>query len=537
MLAVLAFLLATPSPGHLPERPRLVVVFSIDQFRGDYAYRFADQYLPARTSKGVGGFNYIAQQGANYVDAHYEHVPTYTGVGHGAIMTGSIPAINGIIGNNWFDRETKKGVYCVDDPSVKTVGSNSAPMGPRNLKVSTVGDELKMATGGKAKVVGVAFKDRGSILMAGHAADTVVWFDGGSGKWVSNNLYEPSGALKPWVSAVNDEGIPAKSVGNNWIPLTGVDFSLTKLAPFVGGTPSPLFSHKISDNEDFLTSSFGQEFVFHTLEKAVVAEQLGKDDVPDVLVVNLATNDYVGHAWGPNSPEVLDISVRTDRLLSAFFNFLDKSVNGGLARTTIVITGDHGVVPIPEEAKGTYRIPSSIRGSNTAVTNAVEAALKAKYGEGKYVLSNTAPHLYLDRELLSTKKAVIAESQRVAAEAARGVDGILDAFAAEDIAAGRLPDWPWMRQVANGLHRKLGGDVMVFSQPGALFSGGTGTSHGTPWVYDTHVPVMIAGPGVKAGTYTERVSICDIAPTLSFLLRIEQPNGSVGRILSKAVGD
>lgn len=537
MLAVLAFLATATFPSTLPEKPRLVVVFSIDQFRGDYAYRFADQYLPARTGNGVGGFNYIAESGANYVDAHYDHVPTYTGVGHGVIMTGSIPAINGVIGNNWFDRATGKGVYCVDDSGVKTVGGNSAPMGPRNLKVSTVGDELKMATGGKAKVVGVAFKDRGSILMAGHGADTVVWFDSGNGKWVSSTHYEPGGALKPWVNAVNAENVPAGAVGSTWTPMPGVDFSLTRLAPFVSGTPNPLFSHRINDNEDFLTSSFGQEFVFHTLEKAVVAEQLGKDDVPDVLVVNLATNDYVGHAWGPNSPEVLDISVRTDRLLSAFFNFLDRNVNGGLSRTTIVVTGDHGVVPIPEEAKNTYRVATSIRGSNTAVTNAVEVALKAKYGEGKYVLSNSAPHLYLDRTLLSTKGATLSEAQRIAADTARGVDGILDAFAAEDIALGRLPNWPWMRQVANGLHQKLGGDVMVFSQPGALFSGGTGTSHGTPWVYDTHVPIMIVGPGVKAGTYTERVSVCDIAPTLSFLLRIEQPNGSVGRILSRAVGD
>lgn len=537
MLAVLAFLVATPSPAYLAERPRLVVVFSIDQFRGDYAYRFADQYLPARAGDKVGGFNYIAENGANYVDAHYEHVPTYTGVGHGVIMTGSIPAINGIIGNNWFDRETKKGVYCVDDSGVKTVGGTSAPMGPKNLKVSTVGDELKMATGGKAKVVGVAFKDRGSILMAGHSADTVVWFDGGGGKLVSSTHYEPGGALKPWVAAINAEDLVSKAKGNNWIPMQGVDFSLTKLAPFVGGSPSPVFSHRISDNDDFITSNFGQEFIFHALEKAMVAESLGKDDVPDVLVVNLATNDYVGHSWGPNSPEVLDISVRTDRLLSAFFNFLDKNVEGGLARTTIVITGDHGVAAIPEEAKGTYRIATSLRGSNTSVTNAVEAALKAKYGEGKYVMSNSAPHLYLDRSLLSGKGASLAEAQQIAAEAAREVDGILDAFAADDIAKGRLPAWPWMRQVANGLHRKLSGDVLVFSQPGALFSGGTGTSHGTPWVYDTHVPIMIAGPGVKAGTYTERVSVCDIAPTLSFLLRIEQPNGSVGRILSKAVGD
>ena len=536
MLAALA-LLAVVQPQPYPERPRLVVAISIDQFRADYLVRFADQYMPAKSGTTVGGFNFLATNGANYIDAHYSHVPTYTGPGHSVIMTGTTPALGGIVGNNWFDRAQGKSVYCVDDGSVKTVGGTSAPMGPRNLKVNTVGDELKMATGGKAKVVGVAFKDRGSILMAGHGADTVVWFDGGTGNLVSSTHYEPTGQLPNWVTQFNDQKIPANTNGKSWTPLPGLDFSQTRLAPFVSGSPSPLFTHTVRNSDGFIGSSFGQEYIIEAVEKAVAAEGLGKDDVPDVLVINLATNDYVGHSYGPNSPEVLDISVRTDRLLSRLFNFLNRTVAGGLGRTTIVLTADHGVVPIPEEAKTTYGNVNIVRGSSSAVTTAVETALTNAYGEGKYVQANVLPNLYLDRAVLATKGADLAEAQRLAAQAARSVAGIYEAFAAEDIATNALPNWSWVSLVANGFNRALSGDVMVFSAPGSLFSGGNGTSHGTPWVYDTHVPLLLFGKGVKPGTYAERVSVSDIAPTLSWLLRVEQPNGSVGKLLARAVGD
>jgi predicted AlkP superfamily pyrophosphatase or phosphodiesterase len=540
MLAVVALIVAELfSPqAELPDRPRLVVVVSIDQFRADYLTRFADQYLPAQEGSTVGGFNFLASRGANYVDAHYSHVPTYTGPGHSVIMTGSVPAINGIVGNAWFDRAGGKEMYCVDDDGVETVGGTSNPMGPKNLRVTTVGDELKMATGGKSKVVGVAFKDRGSILLAGHAADTVVWFDGGTGNWLTSTHYAPEGKLDAWVEEVNALDVPQKTAGKSWTPLEGLDFSLARNAPFMGdAVRTPVFSHAVRNSDGFITSSFGQEYVFETVEKGTVAEGLGLDDVPDVLVINLATNDYVGHSFGPNSPEVLDISVRTDRLLSRLFNFLDRTVPGGLEATAIVVTADHGVVPIPDEAREKYRVGSAIRGSNTQVNAAVESALAAKYGAGKYVLANSNPNLYLDRALLQGKKADLAEAQRIAAEAVRGVAGVFDAFAGEDIAAGRLPQAKWVEVVANGFDRARCGDVVVLSSPGVLFSGGTGTSHGSIWPYDTHVPLLLFGPGVRPGTYAERVSVCDIAPTLSRMLRIEQPSGSIGRLLVRAVGD
>lgn len=531
---------STPgAQGAEAARPRLVVVISIDQFRADYVTRFEKDYLPAKKGSTVGGFNFLVTQGAHFADAHYDHVPTVTGVGHGVITTGSIPALNGIADNEWFDRATRKPVYCVDDPSVKTVGGTANPMSPKNQRVTTVGDELKMATAGKAKVVGIALKDRASILLAGHAADTVIWFDSGAGGWVTSTFYAPSGKLPAWVEAMNGEKIPESSFTKTWAPiLSDSAYQLTRPAPFVkGGPTSPVFSHPIAGSTrsasmgNFTRSGFAQEYVFETVKRALDAEGLGQDDVPDMLCINLATNDYVGHAYGPNSPEVMDISVRTDRLLSDLFNTLDKKVKGGLKSTAIVVTADHGVAPIPEESKDTYRVGHAIRGSSAKLRDAINAAMSAKVGEGKWVLYCEPPQLYLDRELLASKGIDLAEAQRLAAGAARSYEGIVEAFAGEDILRGALPAWPWTQHVANGYSRTLSGDVMIFETPGALFAGGTGTSHGSPWVYDAHVPILAFGTGSRAGLRRERVSVCDIAPTLSMILGIEHPSGSVGRIL------
>lgn len=537
MLATIAltFTFATaPQQAPVPPRPRLVVVISIDQFRGDYVSRFSDHYLPSN----LRGFNFFATKGANFIDAHYMHIPTATGPGHGVITTGSQPALNGIVGNDWFDRSAGKVMYCVDDDSVQTVGGASKPMSPRNLRVSTVGDELKMATGGKAKVVSVAFKDRAAILLAGHAADTVVWFDGGNGKWVTSTYYAPDKKLKPWVEQVNALNVPATTVGKDWTPaLSDSAYAQTKLAPFVGGTvPSPVFSHRVANNSDFTRSSFGQEYVFETVKKAVVAEQLGKDEVPDMLCINLSTNDYIGHAWGPDSPEVMDISVRTDKLLNDFMAFLDTQVVDGLSRTVVVITADHGVGVIPEESRNN-RLNHVVRASSGSITTAVNAALVAKYGAGNYVQYCDPPYLYINHGMIAAVGGGLRDAQRIAAEAARSVDGIFDAIAAEDVLNGQFAGTKWMTMAANSMNRKLSGDVVLFETPGTLFSGGNGASHGTPWAYDSHVPILLFGPGVKAGTFAEQVSVSDIAPTLSRLLRIEQPSGNVGKLLVRAVGD
>ncbi|HSI72393.1 MAG TPA: alkaline phosphatase family protein [Fimbriimonas sp.] len=519
-------------------RPRLVVVISIDQFRADYLERFAPHYLPARSAGTVGGFNYLKHQGANFTDAHYDQVPTATGPGHATILTGSIPALHGIVGNDWYDRKTGKGVYCVEDASSTTVGGPSKPMSPRNLLVTTVGDELKMATNGKAKVVSVAFKDRASILLAGHAPDAAIWFDTLNGDWVTSSFYANS--LPAWVKQINDLNVPDAGLNQTWKPLLpGGAYALTRRAPFESQTPSnPVFAHSLNgDNPkskygNWTTSPQGQQYVFDTVKAAIKAESLGKDEISDLLTINLSTNDYVGHAYGPNSPEVMDISVATDRMLSDLFTALEKSI--GLSNILIAVTADHGVVPIPEEAQKIYRLPA-LRLDRALVIDSINESLEASYGKGQWVLSFGAPHLYLNRALASSVKADFSEVARTAADAAMSVPGIASAFTSEQIREGRLPSWPWAKLVANGFFQGRAGDVYVLESPGTYFGGGTGTGHGSAWAYDTHVPILLSGFGVKAGVYSERVSVTDLAPTLTKLLGIEQPNGNVGRVLTPAM--
>lgn len=526
-----------------PKRPRLVVLISIDQFRGDYIRRFNSQFLPP-TSKGkLGGFRYLMETGADFADAHHNHIPTETGPGHATLMTGSEPCLDGIPGNEWFDRLTKKSIYCVDDANVSVVGGGpTSPMSPRNLKVTTVGDELKMATNGKAKVVGVSFKDRAAILMAGHAANTVIWFDAAQGTWISSSFYCPSKQLPTWVQKLNDEHIPDKATGQTWTPLLpGAAYDVSRVSPTLKPSSTTLpFEHKVTKRDgksaysDFTLSRFGQEFVIQSAERAIKEEGLGQDDIPDVLVINLATNDYLGHAFGPNSPEVQDITIRTDSLLADLFNSIQKQVPGGMDSVVVTLTGDHGVVPIPEDVNQNEKTGAA-RQSSSAVAKAIDNALSLEYGPGKYVLDFEKPNVYLDRTLISSKNIRQEDAQRIAVAAAAEVPGVYVAFTRAQIMEGRLPQWSWTPLIVNGFHPSLSGDLMVFENPGDYFGSGTGTGHGSPWFYDSHVPILMRGPGITPGTYTRKVATADIAPTLSYLLGIEPPTGCLGTILKEAL--
>jgi predicted AlkP superfamily pyrophosphatase or phosphodiesterase len=541
-LGLLAFA-SLPSPGSpqaKPNRPRLVLVISIDQFRADYLRRFESHYLSARSGGKVGGFRWLTETGANYTDAHHMHVPTATGPGHATILTGSEPNLNGIVGNDWYDRKGQKPMYCVDDESVETVGGTSNPMSPRNLLVTTVGDELKMATAGRAKVVAVALKDRGSILLAGHAADTVIWFDGGSLGWVTSSFYAPSKRLPKWVESLNSQQLPRSAMGKTWEPLlSAAAYTDTRKAP---GEPAPptgkVFSHTMPTDRafagKFVESAFSQDYTFAAVKEAIVAEGLGQDEVPDVLGVNLATNDYVGHAYGPNSPEVLDISVRTDRLLSELFNFIQAHVPGGLDAVTIAVTADHGVVPIPEEAGGTYRTGAG-RATYQAPASAAQAALEKAYGPGKWVLARTEPNLYLNDDLIVQKGHRIEDAEKLAIAAVSALPSVYCAFSRTQILGGVLPQWDWTKLVANGYHPKVGGNLIVVTAPGWYNSAGTGTGHAAPWPYDSHVPVILRGFGVRPVRSARRVSVADIAPTLSQILGIEYPSGCVGKPLEESL--
>lgn len=537
--------------------PKLVVVISIDQFRADYIRRLNDLFLPARTSTGVGGFNYLLANGAAYLDCRYDHFPTYTGPGHAAILTGTGPANNGIVGNVWFDREKDKNVYCVEDPSEKVVGaaptSKARPMGPANLKSSTVGDELKLATAGNSKVVTIAIKDRASILLGGHKQDVALWFDEAEGRWISSTAYAKDGKLPEWVEAINRERIPARAAGKVW--KVGVSKQALNRS-FASRNPGDIgygtvFPHQLSNEVDkairqFTFTPWANFFVLQSAAKAVKAEKLGQREFTDLLAINLSTNDYVGHQFGPYSPEALDLTVETDKALSEFFNQLDKTVPGGLNEVVIALTADHGVSPVPEDA-GAFNIPGG-RIVESELIEKVNEALDQAYGKRDWFLHKKAkvafvePYLYLSNAAMKAavdeKKAPnFAAIRRTAAQAVQKVPGIYWAATLDDILSGSLPATEISHLMTTAVYPALSGDVLVIQKPFNLIEGkdGTGTSHGTPWAYDLQVPMLICGGGVKKGIHTQRVAVQDLAPTISQILGIIYPNACTGKVLPNAL--
>lgn len=542
-LLAMAATLPAQAPRIGVKAPKLVVMISLDQFRADYLERFHPYFLPPRSGRGVGGFRFLTETGAYFRDAHHNHVPTATGPGHATLLTGSEPTLDGIPGNDWFDRTKGKSVYCVEDPGVQIVGGTSAPMSPQNLKVTTLGDELKLATGGRSRVVSLALKDRAAILMAGHAADQVLWFDSGTGNWVTSTWYAPGKQLPAWAQAINTERMVDKAYGTSWEPLLSADaYTLARKAPSEKPAPSgKVFSWPLGKGSKpdkaywsaLWTSHWGNEFVTQSAIRALDSERLGQHDVPDLLIVGFSSNDYVGHRFGPNSPEVEDVTVRSDRLLSDLFNAIDKRV--GLDNVTIVLSGDHGVLPVPEESTGVYHNPGGR--IPIAFSRAAREALNAAYGEGDWVLGSGLyeQNFYLNRELAASKKIPMADVERVAAEALAAQPGVYVTFTRTQIMNGQLPSWDWVKKAVNGYHPTLGGDVMVFEAPGVLFGGGGGTSHGSAWDYDSHVPIIFRGAGVAKGAFVRRVATADIAPTLSRILGIEYPTGNLGKPLSEAI--
>lgn len=545
---------APPAPAQSPEKPRLVVLISIDQFRGDYLTRFPQLFLPASSKDGVGGFRYLMDKGAYYPNAHYVHFPLFTAVGHAVLSTGGSPSTNGIIGNGWYvpaqDGNPGHGMYCVQDNDSPIVGppGASGAASPKNLLSTTVADELKIATAGKAKVLTVSFKDRASILLAGHLSDTTIWFDNNTGRWVSSKFFRPDGLLPTWVVEENNKKQADKYFNATWEPLFpdqiqnnawttdtklfSANNRIRKQFPhrYTGGLDAP--------GKDFYadlwSSPFATEMVLETALNGVKALNIGQDDIPDYVGINLAANDYVGHAFGPNSPEAFDITLRTDRLLAQFFRGLDKTVPGGLKNVTIALAGDHGVSAIPEAMEAAGFHAGRVPGGN--IKDAADAALDAKFGADDWVANYSDPTLWLNQDALKRNKVDQRDAERVAADAIRKVKGVWMVVTRDQIQDGRTPDMDVMRRVVTGFNPNVSGDLMVVLDNLYVYGGGSaGTTHGSPWAYDTHLPVAVAGFGITPGRYPQNVSPSQIAPTFASLLGVEAPSGSTSGVLLEAL--
>jgi predicted AlkP superfamily pyrophosphatase or phosphodiesterase len=488
-----------------PARPKLVLAIAVDQFRYDYLTRFRADY--------TGGFKTLYTQGAFFTNARYEHVPTVTAIGHSTFLSGATPSMSGIIGNEWFDRETGKKVTSVVDSSVKLLGGSENPTGssPRRLLVSTLGDEMKIADA-RTKVIGVSLKDRSAILPAGHMADGAFWFDNVSGNFVSSTYYFPD--LPAWVQDFNNKHWANQYAGKQWNNRT-----------FVPAGPKLYAS--------LPASPWGNELIEAFSEAAIDAEHLGHGPQTDLLAVSFSSNDYVGHELGPDDPAVRDMADRTDKLLAKLFAYLDQRV--GMRNVVVVLTADHGVSPVPD-VNQKRRMPGGVLPDMNTVA---QQALTARYGEGKWILSSIEYGIYLDWKLIEQKKLNRREVIEAATEAVRSQPHIFAAYTYDALLHGEVPRDFVGERVANGFYAPRAADVFYLPEPYWLPyvapspTSKSKTTHGTPFGYDAHVPVVFMGPGIKPGIYNQSIRPNDIAPTLATLLSVETPSGSVGRALSE----
>jgi predicted AlkP superfamily pyrophosphatase or phosphodiesterase len=535
------------------QRPRLVVVISIDQFRADYLRRLTDLFLPPIPAlHRHGGFRYLMGAGANFLNARYGHFPLTTGPGHAVILTGGYPYKTGIVSNAWLEQGSGKPIYCVDDslhPLVGVEGKHGG-IGPLNLRSTTVGDELKLATGRRAKVVSLALKDRAAVLLGGHMQDACIWFDDASGHWISSTAYCRDERLPAWVDSINAEAIPERTIGTTWqLGLTAegraraIDYTIppARTIPDFGASfPHAITAGKSRRFQNFVLSPDANDFVFTTAMRAVAAEGLGQDSIPDLLAINLSTNDYIGHAFGPYSPEAIDLTVRTDEQLGRFLDFLDRSVRGGLDNVIFVITADHGVAPVPESAEefGIRAGRISDRKLDTVTWKTLED-LGITPGAAERTSGFVEPYIYVGDSVMS---AIVRDGhagspteveEKIAAAAAR-IPGIYACYTRTQIEHGELPRTDMARNIANGFHPQVSGDVVVVMEPNYI-NGGAVATHGMPYVYDMHVPLLISGFGIRSGSFVDPVSPADIAPTLCTLLGIEFPSACDGQPLRSAL--
>jgi predicted AlkP superfamily pyrophosphatase or phosphodiesterase len=489
--------------------PKLVVAVVVDQFRYDYLTRFHDEYK--------AGFVRLARDGAVFTDAHHIHFPTVTAIGHSTFLSGATPSISGIVGNSWYDRDTNKMVTSVDDPDTQLLGGKPGEIGssPHRLLASTVGDELRMA--GKAgKIIGVSIKDRAAILPSGHTADGAYWFDASTGNFVSSTFYFSQ--LPKWVQDFNAKRPGDKFEGALWTPL---DSS--------GGEP---FRRLPSTPDERLYSGleatpYGNQLIEEFAEQAIESEQLGHHSGTDLLTVSFSSNDYVGHAFGPDSPQVHDMCLRTDLIMGKLMDFVDHEIGPG--NMIFVMTADHGVTPVPEVNEKRH-MPAG-RLDEAELNKTIFSAITARYGQGDWIIAGgTIP--YLNHDLIAQRKLDLEEVERTAADAVLKMPHIFRVYTGEEIRFGRVMNDFVSSAVTHGYYPNRSGDIVVVPDAYYIYEK-HGTSHGTPFNYDTHVPLIFMGPGIRAGTYYGHVAVNDIAPTLSALLRIDDPSGSVGRALTE----
>jgi predicted AlkP superfamily pyrophosphatase or phosphodiesterase len=518
-------------PNSKPQvsKPKLVVGLVIDQMRWDYLYRYSDLYSD-------NGFKRLLKEGFSCENTMIPYTPTYTAPGHTCIYTGSIPAIHGIVSNAWYNRPGGKYMYCTDDSTVSSVGSDTkaGKMSPENMWATSIADELRLSNNFKSKVIGIALKDRGAILPAGHSANAAYWYDDKVGKWITSTYYMQ--ALPQWVNAFNDKGYPARYMDMEWqllLPEGKYTASTSDNKPYewpIKGLETTTFPHKLNTIkkdrfEAFKTTPFANTYTLELAKAAVTNESLGKNTVPDFLTVSISSTDYIGHSFGPNSIEAEDTYLRLDKDISDFLSFLDATVGKG--NYLFFLSADHGAAHVPA-----FLNEHGINGAgidDEELEKALNKKLEEKFGYKKAIQHVSSYQVYLQDSLQyneEIKEFVIAELKKE--------KYIQTAIDLTEISEATLPAIQKER-ITNSYTPSRSGDVQFVFKPGYFDGSSKGTTHGLWNPYDSHIPLLFFGSGIKSGKLYRETYMTDIAATLAAILQIQMPSGCVGHVITEVM--
>jgi len=555
------------------EEPKLVVAILVDQMRYDYLERFHKVF-------GEGGFKLLTDQGAFMTFARYNYCPTITAPGHASAFSGSPPAMHGIIGNDWFDKRTKKMMYCVGDSTVTGVGTagSAGKMSPRNFTGSNFADMLRLHY--QTKVVGISMKDRGAILPSGKKPTGAFWFEASSGNFVTSSYYMKE--LPTWVKAFNDRKLADGYLGQTWdrlldeakyerpdnLPGEGnlsgekaptfphlvvrpkpqppaavsttepdADPGTTKVAPSAAASAPKVSAAVVAPPkityDNILPTPYSNQLLAEFARAAIEGEHLGAGAGPDLLTVSFSAVDACGHKFGPYSQEVEDVTLRLDRELAGLFSYLDKQI--GLANVVILLTGDHAVMPTPEFAA--QEGLDGQRADEVALLGDLQAKLSERFGTANVLLAKRIfdGNIYFNHDALREKNIPASDVASFIREWALSTGRYQAAYSREQLLDGRAPGLIGER-VFNGYNAERSGDVVLVYKPYTINWGGkNGTTHGSPYSYDTHIPVLLYGAPFKAGRYPDEFYITDMVPTLCAALHMDQPAASIGKPFVKVL--
>ncbi len=519
------------------DAPKLVVGVVVDQMRYDYLTKYINHY-------SENGFKRLVREGYNLENAHYNFIPTKTAVGHASIFTGATPADHGIIANDWYDRFESKSIYCVDDFNFETIGASSGGQkSPRRMQTTTLADQLNLDQNFRGKVIGIAIKDRSSILPAGHTANAAYWFQGGDlGHFISSSYYLEE--LPKWVREFNAENRANAYLDKGWDTYSPIETYVESTADnnsyegAFNGKEKAVFPYDLKTLKEFngnldliKKTPFGNSITTDFALAAITQEKLGKGDFIDFISISYSSTDYVGHQFGVDSKEVQDTYVRMDREIERLLNHLDKEVGKG--KYTLFLTADHAAVRVPNYLKDN-NIPAGYV-SNSDLKSFIDDLIQNKFKVGGLVENISNEQIFLNRKKILTKSLDLGEIADFIAQELVNFPTVYKAISGNNLQKSYIGD-DILGRLQRGYNQKYSGDILYINMPSYISYGPTGSTHGSGYNYDTHIPMVFFGNGIKSGGNSkEYYPIIDLVPTISRNLDISLPNGSSGKIISEVL--